>query len=323
MNTVKAISPAIDKSLIAGLELFRDANHALIAELLQDCEITRLQAGDLLLSPGVTNRYLYLVITGRIRIHLNDMDSSSLTVLGPGECLGEMSVIEGETPSAFAIADTDCEVLTIHRDSVWALINNSHEFARNLLYTLSGRLRSGNNRILEGIFQQKTFEQYAHMDALTGLFNRRWLDEVMEKILPSNVLKRRPVSVIMIDIDHFKSYNDNYGHQAGDHVLRSVAQLMKRHLHPSCLAARYGGEEFTILLPDANSSQVRAVAEKLRQAVSEEKLSRPHSGEVLPQVTISLGIAYSQGEHTPAMLLSSADAALYRAKKSGRNCVSE
>lgn len=318
-----AISSTIDKSLIAGLELFRDANHAMIAELLQGCEISQIQAGEVLLSPGVTNRYLYLIIEGRIRIHLNSIDSNSLTVLGPGECLGEMSVIESETPSAFAITDTSCEVLAIHRDSVWTLINNSHEFARNLLYTLSGRLRSGNNRILEGLQQQKAFEKYAHVDALTGLFNRRWLDDVMEKVLPSNVLNRRPVSIIMIDIDHFKSYNDNYGHQAGDHALKSVAQLMKRHLHPSCLAARYGGEEFTIMLPDANSSQVRAVAEKLRQAVSEETLAHPETGEALPQVTISLGIAYSQGEHTPAMLLSSADAALYRAKKSGRNCVSE
>ncbi len=323
MNTLKVISSTIDKSLVAGLELFRDANHAMIAELLQDCEVKQLMAGELLLSPGVSNRYLYLITKGRVRIHLNDVDSNSLTVLGAGECLGEMSVIESETPSAYAIADTNCEFLAIHRDEVWTLINNSHEFARNLLFILSGRLRSGNTRIHEGIQQQKTFEQYAHVDALTGLFNRRWLDDVMEKVLPSNALNRRPVSIIMIDIDHFKSYNDNYGHLAGDHALKSVAQLMKRHLHPSCLAARYGGEEFTILLPDANSSQVRTVAEKLRQAVSGETLTHPQTGEALAQVTISLGVAYSQGEHTSAMLLSAADAALYRAKKSGRNCVSE
>lgn len=168
-------------------------------------------------------------------------------------------------------------------------------------------------------------EQYARLDGLTGIPNRRHFDELFDKEARRALRDGQPLSVLMIDIDHFKPFNDNYGHGAGDLCLQRVARaLTGALLRPADQAFRYGGEEFVALLPGTDATGAADVAEQLRAAV--EALAIPHEhASTAALVTLSLGVAtLDPGQETASDaqgLLKRADEALYEAKKAGRNRV--
>jgi diguanylate cyclase (GGDEF)-like protein/PAS domain S-box-containing protein len=157
-------------------------------------------------------------------------------------------------------------------------------------------------------------------DSLTGLYNRRYLEEFLARELARVARSHQSLSVWMIDIDHFKQFNDRFGHEAGDQVLRAIARLLKQHVRTSDIACRYGGEELTAILPAINSTTARQRAEGFRQAVA--NLTLHHQDQDLGHVTVSLGIAtYREHGETVIALLRQADTALYQAKAAGRNRV--
>ncbi len=157
-------------------------------------------------------------------------------------------------------------------------------------------------------------------DPLTGLFNRRYLDETLEREMARALRHGSPLSVLAIDIDHFKRFNDTHGHDAGDAVLVSVASELQQWLRASDIACRVGGEEFLLVLPDAPLDVAAARAEQVRTAVSELLVSM--KSHELPRVTISLGVAVAPGHaDSGEMLRRRADEALYAAKRNGRNRV--
>jgi diguanylate cyclase (GGDEF)-like protein len=168
-------------------------------------------------------------------------------------------------------------------------------------------------------------QDIAWTDALTGVRNRRFLDHSLARALRRAGDAGRPLSLLMIDIDHFKGFNDRYGHPAGDACLRDVASALQRALaRPDDVLARYGGEEFVALLHDVGAPGALVVAERLRAAV--EALGIDHAGSPFGQVTVSIGAAsgVSDAQHDGAgapQLLAAADAALYEAKRAGRNQV--
>lgn len=158
-------------------------------------------------------------------------------------------------------------------------------------------------------------------DGLTGIGNRRCFDETIEKEWKRSMRHLRPVSLLLMDIDYFKAYNDKYGHLCGDDCLKKVAKSISENLkRPGDLSARYGGEEFAVLLPDTNKSSAVIVAESIRSAIKE--LGIIHEGsKVCSHVTISIGIATiipEQGS-IPTLLIDFADTALYQAKREGRD----
>jgi len=160
-------------------------------------------------------------------------------------------------------------------------------------------------------------------DALTGANNRRFFDGRFAAEFGRAQRQSAPLSLIMLDVDYFKHYNDKYGHPAGDKVLISIAHALKSQLNrPTDVVARYGGEEFVIILPDSSAEGSKIIAEKLRNAIS--NLNIPHSeSAVADRITISIGIAtYQPGtDCNMTCFLEMADAALYSAKHGGRNCV--
>jgi diguanylate cyclase (GGDEF)-like protein len=161
-------------------------------------------------------------------------------------------------------------------------------------------------------------------DSLTGLHNRRFLEEVMAQMEAQLARDGRPVAVLMLDLDHFKSINDTHGHAAGDAVLRSVGLLLTEQLRRSDVACRYGGEELAVLLPGCDLAQAAERADMIRQSVAMlHKAATAHGHKApLPPVTVSIGVAAApQSARQLADALKAADAALYEAKRAGRNRV--
>ncbi|MBU2964471.1 diguanylate cyclase [Amphritea sp. 2_MG-2023] len=160
--------------------------------------------------------------------------------------------------------------------------------------------------------------QDATIDPLTGLFNRRVFDQEISE----QAAKPEPdVSLIMIDIDFFKKFNDTYGHQMGDKVLQYVAKLIKEACTEPLIPVRFGGEEFSMLLPGMNVTDACELAEKVRHRIAAIRIKQKKSGEVISSVTASFGVARLSSDESPDNLIARADAALYKAKEAGRNNV--
>ncbi len=164
-------------------------------------------------------------------------------------------------------------------------------------------------------------EERARTDALTGLPNRHALDEFFRVAQIAAMEKGEPLSVLLIDIDHFKSFNDNFGHGVGDQVLRLMAKVLRERVRDIDLPARYGGEELLAVLPGANLAACAAVAERIRRSISECSITRRSTGEVLPSITVSIGVGEFQMGEAMSDLIDRCDRALYRAKGTGRNRV--
>ena len=158
-------------------------------------------------------------------------------------------------------------------------------------------------------------------DPLTSLANRKYFDQALAKAISDSSTTNEPLSLLMTDVDHFKNFNDTFGHLTGDQVLRLVALSVKQNVKGQDIAARYGGEEFAIVLPNTVLRSGVTVADHIRRAVMTKELMKRSTGEHLGRVTISIGVATLRPGDTALTLIGRADACLYAAKRNGRNRV--
>jgi diguanylate cyclase len=158
-------------------------------------------------------------------------------------------------------------------------------------------------------------------DSLTGLSNRRMFDETLRMRLEEARAQHTELCMVLCDIDHFKRFNDTWGHHTGDQILRFLASALQAHARPDFLVARYGGEEFAMIMPRVSARTAAQTAEALRGAIQAKRLRRRSTNEDLGQVTVSMGIARLQPGDTTQGLVERADACLYASKRNGRNQV--
>jgi diguanylate cyclase len=156
-------------------------------------------------------------------------------------------------------------------------------------------------------------------DSLTGLANRRLLDDTLRRRVDEPDASDVGLCLLMCDIDHFKRFNDTWGHPVGDQVLRFIAAVLRQHAHGDILAARYGGEEFAVVFPRTRLAKALAVGEAIRQEIGSRRLTRRSTGQVIGAVTISIGIAHHRRHESVADLIARADACLYASKRAGRD----
>jgi diguanylate cyclase (GGDEF)-like protein len=304
------------RSLLQGIALFRGIDGDGIADLLPQCGRIDVNAGEVLLSPQHENHCVYIVLSGRLTVHLGALDAPKIADLGPGQCAGEMSLIEDKDPSAFVVATENSHLMVISHTLLWRLVDRSHTFCKNLLVVLSERVRSDNEYIASSLGVLRQAERNAHTDALTGLGNRHWMRTMFEREVTRTMHASKALCLMMIDVDNFKLFNDRYGHVAGDRVLVAVAEALREYLRPTDLVARFGGDEFAVLLPDLQLKQARQTAERIRQQVAGLSPS-----SLATAVTISIGLASRTADDDVATLVQRADEAMYDAKQGGRNRV--
>lgn len=310
----------LETSELYGLKALRGVSLDSVEELLQGCELRRLAPGDVLLSLGQRNDTMYMIVSGELSVHLEGPTSEAVATLGPGETVGELSVIDQAPASAFVVAAEPTRLIALDEPSFWNFVNASHDFAINLLLSLAKRLRANNATVSTNIKLQREYKRNAMIDGLTGLYNRRWIEEALPRFVQRYGRGGQPLTVLMADVDHFKVFNDTYGHATGDQVLIKVGQAMRASLRPTDQVARYGGEEFLVILPDTAQESARTVADRLRSSVRGIELASSE-GTAIPGVTISLGGSSLKSGVTMKTLLGQADEALYQSKANGRDRV--
>lgn len=203
--------------------------------------------------------------------------------------------------------------------SITPIIENENRFC--LIQVSDTSISIKREKVLH--LQSERFSKDASTDALTGLYNRRFFDNSFKSEFARAQRQKVPLSLVMLDVDYFKNYNDAYGHSAGDNVLVAVANALKSQASRATdIVARYGGEEFIVILAGSEATGAKAIAEKLRAAVDALNIKHEKS-EVSDHITISVGIATFEPGITcmPGDFLEKVDQALYQAKHAGRNCV--
>lgn len=187
--------------------------------------------------------------------------------------------------------------------------------------TLEKRLNETSLEMEEMRHSMEDLKQEVMTDSLTGLPNRKCFEAELKARASEAMERKKPLAVLMADIDHFKTFNDTFGHQVGDQVLRLVARSLMEGIKGQDLAARYGGEEFIIILPDTSLPNAEKVANALRERIAAKDIINQAKGEKLGRLSISLGAAQLHPGESMTNLIERADRALYKAKNGGRNCV--
>jgi diguanylate cyclase (GGDEF)-like protein len=343
------LKQAVDLDAKLGLlrttELLSPLTPQQLVEFVSACRERSLRAGETLCREGERGDSMYVVLAGQLVVSLK---GKQVAVEQPGDCVGEMALIQSRERSATVCAVDDALVLEIPEAAFRAHLVPNPASLMALLRIFSDRVRHDlqalasdnlelqayaaeverNNLALTEVRRQledknRLLERLSSLDTLTGIANRRRFDAALRQEWRRSSRDETPLSLLFCDIDYFKRFNDTYGHQAGDACLVRVAQTLEDALNrPADLAARYGGEEFVALLVDTEREGARVLAERIRERV--ELLQVEHRGStVAPYLTVSLGVATSlpRPARRAEDLVRWADSALYRAKQGGRNRV--
>ncbi|NJN46709.1 MAG: GGDEF domain-containing protein [Candidatus Competibacteraceae bacterium] len=294
--------------------LFHNVDKALIADCVRLGGQRFLQKGNILLDPEHKNDCLFVVFSGCFGVYLSPTDDRCLVELSAGECVGEVSVLDQINPSAYVIAESQSQVLALSSELLWSMLAQSLALTRNLLCILTSRIRQNNAQI-------NNFKKNANIDTLTGLYNRRWLEEVFKR-------EQRRISndssltlcLIMIDVDHFKRFNDRYGHLAGDKVLERVAATLRSCIRPRDVVVRFGGEEFVVMLPNTLLEAAVFIAERIAKRIRYTQMKFDSTNAPV-SITVSAGVAKMLPVDSLNELVNRADSALYEAKRNGRDQV--
>ncbi len=313
---------AIGREELAAMRLFADADLDAIAGLLRACPVYTLRKDEVLIVPGIVNQRLFLVVRGRLRVHLESLETDPIQIIETGEAAGEISLIDEKPATAYVVADSAANVISIDNDTFWALVNLAPVIAHNMLIMVVERVRANNALISEGMRLREQYHRQTKVDDLTGLRNKKAFEELLRRQLMRSSMGERPMSLMLVDIDDLSQYNADFGAGASDNALVAVAQTLQDQVRPTDLVARIANGTFAVILPDTNSTNARIAAARLCAAVAEAVVVMADES-ILPSVTVSIGIADRTQADKAEELITAAEKALEQSKTTGPGSFSD
>ncbi len=307
---------------IAALGLFVGVDLEGLGGYLDECPMLDLHAGETLIGANEPVNSLFLLLDGRLNVHQPPKMEAPNSTIEPGEAFGEVLLFSQEPCQMDVIAAIDSRVMAIKEETLFALINNSDEFTRNFLFMTIQNLRGAEAVARERQQMQDRFRRETSTDIITGLHNRRWLDEMLTRQIVRSSNDDEPMCVIMIDIDGYNSFGDVFGEVASEQVLYTTGQMLQKSCRPTDLLARFDKDRFIAILPDTDSEGAWNAGERIRDAIENHCIEIP--GEcILPPVTASIGIVEKEAVVGAEKLIALAVSAVKRAKERGGNQLSQ
>jgi diguanylate cyclase (GGDEF)-like protein len=284
------------------------------------------QPGEIIIRENEPGDVFYIIRSGNAVVIKGDFQNP--TILGfrsIGDSIGEMALLDNLPRSATVIALDTVSLWCLSREMFYQFVGENHlSFNLDLMNMLSSRIRKSDEERVRGYVREKqqvvvleTLSKQATHDPLTGLFNRRYLDQILYGEIAHAQQNGSLVGILMADVDHFKQVNDKHGHKAGDLVLQELGKIMKKCVRLADIVCRYGGEEFVIIMPGASEPTVSKCAEEIRSKF--QALTVVFENHEI-HATLSLGVAiYPLHGSSVDEVFVRADRAMYRAKEEGRN----
>jgi len=278
-------------NLLENASLFHGVASQILDSLLVNSKLVTLKSRETLLSRGVINENVYILISGRLSVQATpSLLDEPITMLVPGECVGEMSVLVDGMVSAYVIAITDCELISIDYASFWSLVDGSNEAARNMLNILVRRIRLGNEIVADSLLHHDRDANNDIIDNLTGLYNNHGMNKKFERLLQRCVVGNQPLCLIILELDVKEPVLDKEERLRNDQTMRTIAQTLLAFLRPDDHAARLTGKKFAILLANLSLSDATAAADRLKEAIKRAPVVLP-DGTALPPMGISTGVS--------------------------------
>lgn len=307
--------PAVDlhdRDVLSRMQIFKNADLDQVAATLGNSRYRNLAPGEVLLSPEQSNNHTYLLVEGRLLVRLAPASGPALTSVGPGECVGEMSILEGTKPSAYVIASSPATVLAIDHRTLWALVSTSDGVARNLLHMMSRRVRMANDMIAQGLPNARLNRPHTAAELLGDSEKEPfWPEKTFRRQLRRDALTEEPTCLVRIDVDRFADFNREHPAPAGTRILHRIAETLLEQVRPTDLVARLAEGEFVLMLSGLGLDASVRIADRLRTRFDGE----------LESVTVSVGVALADCSEGLEPLLERTAAALGRARAAGGNCV--
>jgi diguanylate cyclase (GGDEF)-like protein len=312
---------------LKSVDIFSLLSEGEIDEIRAHLEDINVDAGSVLFRQGDEGNELYIVRLGSVAtsIDLPDGKSREIAVFKSGDFFGEMSIFENAPRSATCTAREKSELLVLHQRSIFRIIENHPTAAQKIMYRMlnitTQRLRNTGDFLFDMVQWGDKARKRAITDEMTGVYNRRFLDDSLNQYVDEARKNGEPLVLVMVDLDYFRQINELYGHETGDSVIRDVVGVFKNHLKNPNIIARYGGDEFTFLIPGIGPKDALGICDSIRTDVEKlETLSRFDGA--IKKVTTSQGLAcFPESAGDVDSLKKKADSALYRAKEEGRNRV--
>jgi len=305
-------------SLLASHEIENVADHLTTVSL---------DAGEILFHEGEPGNDLYILATGKaaVSIRLPDGSDREIAQFAPGDFFGEMSIFDNAPRSATCSALEKSTLYSLSKDAFGDVISLHPKVAMKLMYRMlhitTQRLRGTSEFVSEMVQWGEGARKRAVTDELTGVYNRRFLEDSLGTYLAEAGEQGEPLSLVMVDLDHFREINESYGHAKGDEAIKSAAGIFRSLLRETDVIARYGGDEFVIILPKTEPDHATELMSAVCAEVARLEILKGLNGP-LTTVTSSMGVAGFPAHATELSgLRAAADAALYRAKEEGRNRV--
>ena len=311
--------------ILHSIDILSSLNEEELESLYSHMKEENYRKGEVLFNEGDDGEVMYIVLSGSVAISVNTRGGESLEIaeITEGNFLGEMSIFDSSARSATCIPKCDTVVLSLNATDFYEYIGNKPRagisIMHKMLNTLTFRLKNTGTFLSDMVTWGEQARVRAITDDFTGLYNRRFIDEAIEERILQSRTTNSPLSLIMIDLDHFGTLNNLYGQETGDRVLLEVVAVFRKLFRKKDILARYGGDEFFFLCPSTEGKKALKICRTLNEELRTIKTLEDLDGS-LKKVTASIGISCCpENGSTPEKLLETADKALYLAKEAGRD----